>query len=411
MKKLEVRFTRTIGDESVVGFLAEARNRVYFEYAPEFLATGLNLSPFRLPFATGLFEHTDFRFGPLPGLFDDSLPDGWGLLLMDRHFRASGMNPDSFSALDRLAWLGTRTMGALTYHPSALQPEVAPETFDLHRLARHAEDVLHGETVEVLPQLLRAGGSPGGARPKVLVGFDPARDQIIAGDNDQLPAGFEPWIIKFAARYGDTDAGAIEYAYSLMAAAAGIDLPPTRLFVTREGDRFFGCLRFDRHLNRRFHVHTFGNLIQANFRIPSVDYRDLLKATSLLTRDHRQVAQAFRRMVFNVLAHNRDDHVKNFAFIMDDTSAEWQLTPAYDLVFAAGAGGEHTMTLAGEGRNPGREQMRKLADEAGLDEKEAADIREQVREAVAGWHAHADRAGVSRAGRERIAAALGFAQS
>lgn len=406
MKKVEVRFTRTLGDELVVGFLAEDRNRVYFEYTPEFLTTGLNLSPFRLPFAPGLFEHTDYRFGPLPGLFDDSLPDGWGLLLMDRHFRASGMNLESLGALNRLAWLGTRTMGALTYHPPSQQPEVAPETFDLHRLARHAEEILLGETVEVLPQLLRAGGSPGGARPKVLVGFDPLRDRIIAGGSDQLPAGFEPWIVKFASHYDDTDAGAIEYAYSLMAAAAGIELPRSRLFVTREGDRFFGCQRFDRHHARRFHMHTFGNLIQANFRIPAMDYRDLLKATSLLTRDHRQVAQAFRRMVFNVLAHNRDDHVKNFAFVMDDTNTEWRLAPAYDLVFASGPGGEHTMTLDGEGRNPGRGQMLKLANEAGLDDREAANIIEQVREAVAGWHDHADRAGVSRPGRERVAASL-----
>lgn len=408
MKKLEVRFTRRIGDELVVGTLAEERGRVYFEYTPEFLATGLNLSPFRLPFAAGLFEHADHRFGPLPGLFDDSLPDGWGLLLMDRHFRASGVNPDGLGALERLAWLGTRTMGALTYHPPARQPEAAPEVFDLHRLARHAEEILRGASVEVLPQLLRAGGSPGGARPKVLVGFDPARDQLIAGDNDELPAGFEPWMVKFASSYdeADADAGAVEYAYSLMAAAAGLELPRTHLFTTREGDRFFGCQRFDRRHNRRFHVHTFGNLIQANFRIPSVDYRELLKATSLLTRDQRQVAQAFRRMAFNVFAHNRDDHVKNFAFIMDDTSGEWRLTPAYDLVFSSGPGGEHTMTLAGEGRRPGPEQMLKLAQEAGLDDREAANILGQVQEAVGNWKVHAKQAGVGLSVRERIAASL-----
>ncbi len=402
MKKVEVRFTRSPEEEFPVGTLAEDRHRIYFEYAPEFLATGLNLSPFRLPFAAGLFEHTDHRFGPLPGLFDDSLPDGWGLLLMDRHFRASGLEPGRLGPLERLTWLGTRTMGVLTYHPPSQPRELAPEMLDLHRLARHAEEIMAGAAMEVLPQLLRAGGSPGGARPKVLVGFDPEGDRIIAGGDDHLPPGFEPWMVKFVARNDDPEAGAIEYAYSLMAAAAGIELPPTRLFVTREGDRFFGCRRFDRLLNRRFHVHTFGNLIQANFRIPSVDYRDLLKVTSLLTRDHRQLAQAFRRMVFNVLAHNRDDHVKNFAFIMDDNNGEWRLTPAYDLNFAPGPGGEHTMTLAGEGRHPGREQMLQLANEAGLNAGEAAAIIEQVQTAVTDWPAHADQAGVSRASRERI---------
>lgn len=410
MKKIEVRFTRSREEEFVVGTLAEERGRIYFEYAPEFLATGLNLSPFRLPFAPGLFEHADHRFGPLPGLFDDSLPDGWGLLLMDRHLKASGLDPAGISPLERLAWLGSRTMGALTYHPPSQSSDLATTDFDLHLLAGNAEEILAGATVAVLPQLLRAGGSPGGARPKVLVGFDFGRDLIISGGDDHLPPGFEPWIVKFPARHDDAEAGAVEYAYSLMAGAAGISLPPTRLFTTREGDRFFGCKRFDRLGNRRFHLHTFGNLIQANFRIPSADYRDLLKVTSLLTRDHRQVEQAFRRMVFNVLGHNRDDHVKNFAYIMDDSNGEWRLTPAYDLVFASGPGGEHTMTLAGEGRNPGRKQMLQLATEAGLDAARAFAIIGEVQNAIAAWQDHAGRAGVSPAIRALIQAKLGFGQ-
>ena len=124
MKKLEVRFTRSPDDSMFVGVLAEDRGRVYFEYAAAFLATGLNLSPFHLPFEPGLFEHSDHQFGPLPGLFDDSLPDGWGLLLMDRHFRSLGRNLAEISPLDRLSWLGSRTMGALTYHPPADREDV-----------------------------------------------------------------------------------------------------------------------------------------------------------------------------------------------------------------------------------------------------------------------------------------------
>jgi serine/threonine-protein kinase HipA len=423
MKKLEVHFTRSPGESMPVGTLVEDRGRVYFQYVPEFLATGLNLSPFRLPFEAGLFEHTDREFGPLPGVFDDSLPDGWGLLLMDRHFRSRGMNLAEISPLDRLSWLGTRTMGALTYHPPADRENIDASVFDLHDLARQSQEILSGAAVDVLPQLLRAGGTPGGARPKVLVGFNHATGGVISGEDD-LPDGFEHWIVKFPAKTDGSDAGAIEYAYSLMAAAAGIDMPPARLFETSEGGRFFGVKRFDRDGstagstrcgNRRYHVHTFGNLIQSNFRIPSADYADLLKATSLLTRNRRDVLRAFRRMAFNVLAHNRDDHVKNFAFILDDVSGSdqssppsggWSLSPAYDLLCTPGPGGEHTMTLAGEGRNPGRPHMLALAEQAGMSKPQAAAIIDEVHAAVSRWNDYAAQAGVSKAGISQIAQEL-----
>jgi len=405
MKKLEVRFTRGPGNWLPVGTLAEDRGRVYFEYTSEFLATGLNLSPFRLPFEADLFEHRDLEFGPLPGLFDDSLPDGWGLLLMDRHFRSIGPNLAAISHLDRLSWLGTRTMGALTYHPPPDRQDTNVGVFDLHDLARQSQEVLAGLAVDVLPELLRAGGSPGGARPKVLVGFNPDTGDVRSGEDD-LPDGFEHWIVKFAAETDATDAGAIEYAYSIMARDAGIEMPPTRLFETAAGDRFFGTKRFDRDGNRRYHVHTFGNLIHSSFRIPSADYADLLKATSLLTRNHQDVLRAFRHMVFNVLAHNRDDHVKNFAFILDDTTGDWTLTPAYDLLHTPGPGGEHTMTLGGEGRHPGRSHMHCLAEQADVPRREASAIFDEVHAAVARWCDYAAQTGVSQAGTQQIAESL-----
>lgn len=401
MKKLAVRFTRTPAESSAVGTLASERGRVYFEYEPGFLASGWNLSPLRLPFEEGLFEHRDQEFGPLPGLFDDSLPDGWGLLLMDRHFRALGKRPAEIGPLERLAWLGTRTMGALTYHPPQTRGDTAPD-FELEELASQSQAILAGDAVDVLPQLLRAGGSPGGARPKVLVGVQGER--VISGADD-LPEGFEPWLVKFPARADLADAGPAEYAYALMAAAAGIDMPPTRLFETAAG-RFFGVKRFDRDGNRRFHVHTFGNLIQSNFRIPSADYADLFKAASALTRDHRDVVGVLRRMTFNVLAHNRDDHVKNFAFVFDDARGEWNLSPAYDLVYAGGPGGEHTMTLAGEGKNPGRAHIFRLAEQAGVTRPQAAAVIDEVRAAVGRWEEFAREAGVSATGMREIASAF-----
>ncbi len=414
MKKLEVSFSRSPGDLLPAGTLAEDRGRVYFEYAADFLATGLSLSPFRLPFEPGLFEHRDREFGPLPGVFDDSLPDGWGLLLMDRHFRSLGRSLAEISPLDRLAWLGTRTMGALTYHPPASRDDTDASVFDLTRLARQSQEILTGSVVDVLPQLLKAGGPPGGARPKVLVGYNPDTGGVLSGEDD-LPKGFEHWIVKFMAKEDSPDAGAIEYAYSLMARQAGIDMPSTRLFETAEGDRFFGIKRFDRDRNRRYHIHTFGNLIHSNFRIPSADYADLLKATSLLTRNHQDVLRAFRRMAFNVLAHNRDDHVKNFAFmLLDDTTGstgspqggDWALTPAYDLLFTPGPGGEHTMTIAGEGRNPGRSHMLELAEQSDVSKREADAVIDEVQSAIAHWPDHAAEAGVTKATARQIAQSL-----
>lgn len=405
MKKLDVHYTTGPDESRLVGTLAEDRGRVYFEYAADFLAGGVNLSPFRLPFEAGLFEHRDREFGSLPGLFDDSLPDGWGLLLMDRHFRSVGRALAEVSPLDRLAWLGTRTMGALTYHPPVQREGVEDSVFDLHELSRQAREIYAGTAAEVLPQLLQAGGSPGGARPKVLVGLKVGGDEVCSGADD-LPEGFEHWIVKFFAKMDGDDAGAAEYAYSLMARDAGVDMPPTRLFTTSEGDRFFGVKRFDRRGNRRCHVHTFGNLIQANFRIPSADYADLLKATSLLTRNHQDVLQAYRRMVFNVLGHNRDDHVKNFAFVMDGATGEWKLSPAYDVLYTPGPGGEHTMTVAGEGRNPGRRQMLRLAEMAGVSTGVAEGIMREVQAAIGRWPDYSERAGVGGATARRIARSL-----
>jgi serine/threonine-protein kinase HipA len=404
MKKLQVRFMRSRDDSIPVGTLAEERHRIYFEYDPGFLVLGLELSPFHLPLRSGLLQHSDHDFGPLPGLFDDSLPDGWGLLLMDRYFRKAGWNLAEISPLDRLSWLGTATMGALTYHPPAERDRLEGSVFDLHGLARHAREVLGGQAVDVLPELLRAGGSPGGARPKVLVGV--RGDEMTSGEDD-LPDGYDYWIIKFAGRGDFADAGPVEYAYSLMARRGGLDLPSTRLFETAEGDCFFGVRRFDREGTRRLHVHTFGNLVQTNFRIPSSDYADLLKATSLLTRNHQDVLRAFRRMVFNVLAHNRDDHVKNFAFLMDDTPGMWALAPAYDLTYAAGPGGEHSMTVAGEARAPSRDDMLRLAKQGGITQSVAKAILDEVSSAVASWPDHARAAGVTADGRRRIESVVG----
>jgi serine/threonine-protein kinase HipA len=396
MRRLEVRLDW--GDEQIpVGTLAEQEHRVYFEYAPGFLAKPLPISPFKLPPRRELFEHAEREFAQLFGVFNDSLPDGWGLLLMDREFRKQGVrNP---SPLDRLAYIGTRGMGALTYHPAATGDEDERLRIDLDALARQAERILEGSPEEVLPALRIAGGSPGGARPKLIVGV--SETGALVSGAAELPAGYRHFLIKFGAQGDPADIGAIELAYSHMARAAGVAVPEARLFETSDGGRYFGAERFDRRGNARLHMHTLGGLLHASHRIPSLDYEGFLRATLWLTRDQSQVEEGFRRMAFNVFAHNRDDHVKNFSYLMR-RNGEWALAPAYDLVFSHGPGGQHTMALGGEAERPGTGDMLRVAEASAIGGSRTLEIIEQVRDVVAQWPHFASEAGVSDASSREI---------
>lgn len=401
MRKLEVRFGWG-HEQVVVGTLAEQERRIYFEYATAFLDAPLPISPFMLPVRPGLFEHSDRDFAEVFGIFNDSLPDGWGLLLMDREFRKRGSDPAAVSVLDRLAYIGTRGMGALTYHPPTATADTEHLSIDLAALARQAERVLEGSAEEVLPALRVAGGSPGGARPKLIVGVR-HDGQMISGTSD-LPQDYRHFLIKFPAKEDASDIGAVEAAYALMAEAAGLAVPPTRLFETRDGGRYFGAERFDREGSRRLHMHSLSGLLHASHRLPSLEYEGFLKATLLLTKDQRQVEEGFRRMAFNVLSHNRDDHVKNFSYLMDRDGA-WSLAPAYDLVFSEGPRGQHTMAVAGEAERPTERDMLRVSVDCDVDSRRALEIIRQVREAVGNWPQFARITGVSAATTRRI---MGF---
>ncbi len=219
------------------------------------------------------------------------------------------------------------------------------------------------------------------------------RTELISGEDD-LPEGFEHWIVKFNAQNDFPDSGQVEYAYSLMAKSAGIDMPETRLFKVESGKSYFGIKRFDRLNNRRFHVHTFGNLIHSNFRRPECDYETFLKVILDLTKNHQDLERGFKQMVFNVMANNRDDHVKNFAFMITQEQ-EWALTPAYDLMYSNGPYGEHSMSLNGEGLDPGKKEIYVLGQKLGLSSKIVLSNIEQVRAAVEKWEEFARIAGVT----------------
>ncbi|MEO8944991.1 MAG: type II toxin-antitoxin system HipA family toxin, partial [Gemmatimonadaceae bacterium] len=384
MSRLEVhyRWGGKPGESRIVGTLALIDRRIYLEFDSTFLAAPLPLSPIRLTARHGVIAHTDGEYGPVFGVFDDSLPDGWGRLLMDRAFTRMGRTPADLSVLDRLAYIGDRGMGALVYSPEVASSSEHDLRIDLAELAQQSERIVNGSPEELIPALRIAGGSSGGARPKVLVGLH-ADGSMIAGTAD-LPPGYRHHLIKFAAASDGVDIGAVEAAYAQMAGAAGITMPPTRLFETRDGRRYFGVERFDRNGNTRIHVHTLSGLLHANFRMPVVQYDGLLAATRLVTRDDREVREAFRRMAFNVVAHNRDDHSKNFSYLMDERG-EWRLSPAYDVVFSSGPNGEHTMDVAGEAQNPTAVDMLRLATQCDVDVRDAVAIIEQVRDAVSRW--------------------------
>lgn len=407
MRRLEVRLRWAPGVERRVGTLGEEDRRIHFEFDATFLEDPLPLSPFHLKPEPGIHNHPAREFDGVSGLFHDSLPDGWGRLLMDRYFRTQGVDPLRLSALDRLGYIGSRGMGALTYHPPAISPEEDGIVLELGKLAAQAMRILEGSPEEVLPELRIAGGSPGGARPKVLVAYDEASHRIISGTSE-IPQGYLALMVKFGTKDDGPDIGPVEYAYALMALAAGITMPPVRLFNAEDGRSYFAVERFDRRGDERIHVHTLGGLLHASHRFPSLDYEAFMRATLQLTRDQRQVEEAFRRAVFNVLAHNRDDHSKNFSYIMDRDGV-WTLSPAYDLVFSAGISGWHSMSVAGEAEDPGEDDLRALAKTFGLRPSSVDEIMEQVRAAVARWPELAAEAGVSEGRRQEIHSRLGGA--
>jgi len=381
-------------DVLTVGRLAIRDDDIYFEYDSAFLERSLEISPLRLPLSPELKTFDRTLFKGLPGVFNDSLPDGWGRLLLDRSMRAQGILPEQLSPLDRLAHVGNSGMGALVYEPDcgAGIPDVA---INLDEFASHATDVLNGEAEDVLQELLTLNGSSAGARPKAVIGVDEKCQCIIHGAHD-LPNGFSPWLVKFSNLQDGADAGAIEYVYGLMAVEAGVAMTQTHLFPAQKGAGYFATMRFDRDGTKRVHAHTACGALHSDFRTPSLDYEDLLALTSMLTRDVREVEKMFQLAVFNVLAHNRDDHSKNFTFLMSERG-EWKLSPAYDLTFSSGPRGEQSTMVMGEGKHPGSKHLEKLGLEAKIEENRVSEIIEQTRAALSKWEILAKKHDVTKA--------------
>lgn len=355
MKKLRV-FYEGWGERWPLATLADDDRHLLFEYSAEALEKGLELSPRYLALraqAYGGFPEYQMR---LPGLVADSLPDGWGLMLMDRLFRKSGRAPAGLSPLERLAFIGARGMGALTFEPA--DPLALPrEDVQLLELAQQAQAVIADKDTEALKALALMGGSPHGARPKVLVFHDPHTGHM----SNQPFVGAGAWLVKFQAQAEHKEVCAVENLYADLARAYGLGIPATRYFDLDKKLAGFGIERFDVECGMRVPVHTLAGLLHANFRVPSaVDYTTFLRATRFLTRSQVEVNKAYERAVFNVMFNNRDDHAKNISFRLS-RDRTWHLAPAYDLTYCAGPGGEHQMDVCGEGWSITRNHMMDLA--------------------------------------------------
>lgn len=326
-----------------------------FEYDADFLRSGQSVSPFYLPLKAGVFVAKPQPFGGNFGVFSDSLPDGWGNLLLDRYLTEKGINPYQLTVLQRLSLIGNSGRGALEYRPAETDDWENPAS-DLHKLAADTEKILNadysGNSVNLLYQY---AGSSGGARPKVFMKMDDGE-----------------WLVKFRSSADPENVGETEYHYSLLAQKCGIEMPETRLF---EG-KYFGVHRFDRTPNGKIHTISAAGLLNADYRIPSLDYAVLLTACLKLTRNMEEVYKLFRLMVFNVLIKNRDDHAKNFSFILQNN--EWKLSPAYDLLPSTGFNGFHTTTVNGKG-SPTHKDIFAVAENVGLDKRKAEEIFEGVR--------------------------------
>ena len=396
--RLAVFYEPEDGRRHLVGRLLKVRQQVLFEYEPTFLTRGLELSPFKVPLRPGVFTGDLTRFDGLMGLFDDSLPDGWGRLLIDLRAEKGGLRRTQLGPLDRLSLVGSQTMGALVFEPEQLRE--VPSVMKLDELEREVARVLADGEASDFDRLIAVGGSPQGARPKALVQID-AEGTLHAGVTRSI-AGCTSWLVKFRSATDDADSGVLEHAYFLMAKAAGLDVPETRLLGRAR--RTFAIRRFDRDGRRKTHQHTLCGLLDAPHTLPSVSYQQLLIVTRRLVQSEPAVEEMFRRACFNVFAHNRDDHSKNFSFLMSERG-EWSVSPAYDLSFSDGPGGEHWMPVSGEGANPTSKHLETLAKAGNV--RRFKPVIDQVRAAIDRFASFADQAGLKAKTRDKVAKALG----
>lgn len=424
--------------DKVVGAvsLAEGATVADFEFDPRFVGQGLQVAPLTMPLSSRAHRFPALRresFHGLPGLLADSLPDRFGNALIDAWLAGQGRTPESFSVVERLCYVGSRGMGALEFQPALGPQPTAAARLQVAGLVELAAVALgrRGELDaafsaadggDAFRQILQVGTSAGGARPKALIAWNPKTSEVRAGDLD-APEGFEHWLLKLDGVAGELDAGgleelpggslgygAVEYAYHLMAKDAGLTMAECRL-LEEGGRRHFMTRRFDRlPSGEKLHMQSLGGIAHFDFHAAGAHaYEQALLVIRRLGLGMGAVEEQYRRMVFNILARNQDDHVKNIAFLMD-ALGNWSLAPAFDVTYAWQPAGRwtalHQMTLNGKRDAFAADDFLRCARDAAIARARALAICREVAQAVARWRQYAEQAGVESARRDRIASAL-----
>ncbi|HSH70781.1 MAG TPA: type II toxin-antitoxin system HipA family toxin [Deferrisomatales bacterium] len=416
---------RTIGAVA----LEEGGRAASFQFDPAFIPSGIEVSPLRMPLSREIYSFPGLApatFHGLPGLLADSLPDRYGNTLIDTWLATQGRKPDSFNAVERLCYVGTRGMGALEFAPATGPKARRANPIEVERLVELASEILSHrndlqatfgeahEKEEALRDILRVGTSAGGARAKAVVAWSPETGEIRSGQVNAGP-GFEHWLLKFDGVSGNRDKemedpkgyGVIEYAYSKMATDAGISMSACRL-LEEHGRRHFMTRRFDRlPEGGKLHMQSLGGLAHFDYNMAGAhSYEQALLVIRQLGLPRDTLEEQFRRMVFNVVARNQDDHVKNIAFLMDK-EGRWSLSPAFDVTYSYQPTGQwtsvHQMTLNGKRDRFVLDDLRTCAEQVAMKRGRAEAIYREVRDVVARWPDYADAMGVSPAWRDQIA--------
>jgi serine/threonine-protein kinase HipA len=396
----------------------------FFEYTPEFRADGLPVAPLTLPLESRIYSFPELAqntFHGLPGLLADSLPDRFGNAVIDAWLQRQGRTTGDLDPVERLCYVGGRGMGALEFEPATGPAPAEDDVLEVDRLVALASEILTqrgqlGVTLDAegLAQILRVGTSAGGARAKAVVGWNPRTLEVRSGQLD-LPAGFSHWILKFDGVRGNRDRelddpagyGLVEYAYSEMARAAGIEMSECRVHAEGQHHHFM-TRRFDRSGGSgRIHMLSLGAIAHFDFNQPGAySYEQAFAVAEQLELPASSREQLFRRMVFNLVARNQDDHVKNIAFLMDP-AGKWTLSPAFDVTYSYNREGRftsrHQMTVNGKRSDFVVQDLVAAAQHALLPRGRARRILEQAVDVVAGWDVFAAGAGVPAAMASRIA--------
>ena len=402
-----------------------------FEYDPAFAQSGIEVSPLVMPLSRRVYRFPELSretFLGLPGLLADSLPDRFGNALIDAWLASQGRQPASFNAVERLCYTGERGMGALEFAPITGPGAKQTRRIEVDQLVALASEVLsHRNNLqtsfaeagkeEALRDILRVGTSAGGARAKAVIAWNPVTNEVRSGQV-QADAGFEYWLLKFDGVSGNKDKeledakgyGVIEFAYYLMARDCGIEISECRLFE-ENGRRHFMTRRFDRLPGgEKLHMQSLCALAHYDFNLAGAySYEQALLVMRQLSLPMQAIEQQFRRMVFNIVARNQDDHVKNIAFLMDKQGS-WSLSPAFDMTYSFNPTGawtaSHQMTMNGKRDNFSLDDFKACAKAASMKRGHAATIVAEVQRRVANWRQFADEAGVAAVNAEHIQQSL-----